>query len=69
MRAILAASATTAVFGWALDSKARSHDPRWLFVRRRTGIAARAPWISILRRYLLPRLVIPSRRGLPPVVA
>src|SRR5512143_3129982 len=26
------------------------------------------PWISILRKYLLPRLVMPSRRGLPPVV-
>ena len=35
----------------------------------RKGMAARAPWISSLRRYLLPRLLIPSRRGFPPVVA
>jgi hypothetical protein len=32
-------------------------------LRCRTGSAARAPRISIFRRYLLPRLVIPSRRG------
>ena len=37
--------------------------------RLKVGKAARAPWISILRKYLLPRLVMPSRRGLPPVVA
>jgi hypothetical protein len=29
---------------------------------------ARAPWISCLRRYLLPRLLIPSSFGFPPVV-
>src|SRR6185437_541093 len=32
------------------------------------GKAARAPWIKSLRRYLLPRLLIPTNRGLPPVV-
>src|SRR5271156_3578990 len=32
------------------------------------GRADRAPWISSLRRYLLPRLVMPTSRGLPPVV-
>ena len=31
-------------------------------------MAERAPWISSLRRYLLPRLLMPSSRGLPPVV-
>jgi len=33
------------------------------------GKAARAPCISIFRKYLLPRLVMPNKRGLPPVVA
>jgi UvrD/REP helicase N-terminal domain len=32
------------------------------------GRTALAPWISSLRRLQLPRLVIPARRGLPPVV-
>ena len=41
-------------------------DPRVALCK--VGIAARAPWVSILRRYLLPRLVIPRRRGRPPVV-
>lgn len=30
-------------------------------------MAERAPWISILRRYLLPRFVMPSSLGRPPV--
>jgi hypothetical protein len=32
------------------------------------GSAERAPWMSNFRRYLLPRLLILERRGLPPVV-
>ena len=32
------------------------------------GKAARAPWISSLRRYRLPRLLMPRSFGLPPVV-
>ena len=69
MRAILAASATTTVLECALASRPRSHWPSRVLLRLKVGKAARAPWISILRKYLLPRLVMPSRRGLPPVVA
>lgn len=69
MRAILAASATTTVLECALASRPRNHCPSRVLLRLKVGKAARAPWISILRKYLLPRLVMPSRRGLPPVVA
>src|SRR5688500_5976101 len=65
MRAILAASATTTVLECALASRPRSHWPSRVLLRLNVGKAARAPWISIFRKYLLPRLVIPSRRGLP----
>ena len=69
MRAILAARATTTVLEWALASSPRNHCPSRVLVRLKVGKAARAPWMSIFRKYLLPRLVIPSKRGLPPVVA
>lgn len=38
----------------ARASRPRSHWPIRISLLRRVGIAARAPWISILRRYLLP---------------
>lgn len=63
------ASATTAVLAWARDRSPRSQAPRRVSLFLSVGIAALAPWISILRRYLLPRLVMPRSRGLPPVVA
>ena len=69
MRAILAASATTTVLECALASSPRNHCPSRVLLRLKVGKAARAPWISIFRKYLLPRFVMPSRRGLPPVVA
>jgi hypothetical protein len=69
MRAILAASATTTVLVCARASRPRSHWPSRVLLRLNVGKAARAPWISILRKYLLPRLVMPSKQGFPPVVA
>src|SRR5215213_2478714 len=68
MRAILAASATTTAFGCVRDSRRRNQAPNLPAVLARCGMTARAPWISILRRYLLPRLVMPRSLGLPPVV-
>ena len=46
----------------------RSPSPQRRVVLRHSGRAARAPWINSLRKYLLPRLLIPISRGLPPVV-
>ena len=69
MRAIFAASATTATLGWVRARIARSHDPTAVLLLVNEGIADRAPWISILRRYLLPRFVMSRSFGLPPVVA
>ena len=68
IRASLAASATTTVFTCARASSPRSQPPSGVSLLDKVGRAARAPWISILRRYLLPRLLIPSSFGLPPVV-
>ena len=70
MRAIFAAEATTAMLEWARARSAAQPraDPRIASLASE-GKADRAPWISILRRYLLPRLVIPKSFGLPPVVA
>src|SRR3954447_15245325 len=47
----------------------RSHAPSGVALPESDGRAARAPWISSVRRYVLPRLVMPSRRVLPPVLA
>ena len=68
VRASLAASATTTVFTCARAAKSRSQPPKGVPLLDSVGRAARAPWISILRRYPLPRLLIPSSFGLPPVV-
>jgi hypothetical protein len=68
IRASLLASATTTVFTCARARRPRNHLPSAVSVPESGVIAARAPWISSLRRYTLPRLVIPFRRGLPPVV-
>ena len=69
MRAILAAKATTTMLLCDRARSPRNQMPIAVAVLLSTGIAALAPWISILRRYLLPRFVIPRSFGLPPVVA
>lgn len=48
--AILAASATTALFMCALDSNTRNHSPSGVLPLARVGKAARAPWINIRLR-------------------
>src|SRR3954469_18027670 len=68
VRASLAASATTTVFTCARAVRLRSQLPSGVSLLESVGRAARAPWISILRRYPLPRLLIPSSFGLPPLV-
>jgi hypothetical protein len=69
IRASLLASATMAVFRCARVSRLRNHSPRRVLLDASGDIAARAPWISNFRRYLLPRFVMPtSRRIFPPVV-
>lgn len=50
MRAIFAANATTATLGCARARSARSHFPVAVSFRDTTGMAARAPWISIFRK-------------------
>ena len=47
---------------------ARNHPPSGVSLLESVGRTALAPWIRSLRRWQLPRLVIPARRGLPPVV-
>jgi hypothetical protein len=69
IRTSLLASATTTVFPCARLSRPRSQLPSGVAVLDSPGRAARAPWMMSLRIYLLPRLVIPSSFGLPPVVA
>jgi len=69
IRASLLARATTTVLPCARLSNPRSQLPSGVGVLDSDGRAARAPWMMSLRRYLLPRLVIPSSLGLPPVVA
>src|SRR5205085_12408426 len=69
IRTSLLASATTAVLPCARLSRPRSQLPSGVVVLDSEGRAARAPWMMSLRRYLLPRLVIPSSFGLPPVLA
>jgi transposase InsO family protein len=69
IRASLLASATITVLRWVRALRPRSQLPNWPLVVASDGSAAQAPWISSVRRYLLPRLVMPSSLGLPPVVA
>lgn len=69
MRASLLASATTATLGCARASSLCSQRPSLVVCSLSRPITARAPCTSRYRRYLLPRLVIPSSFGLPPVVA
>ncbi len=59
--------ATTTTFFGALESRASSHAPIGARSRLIRSTAARAPWIRILRRYTLPRLLMPSSFALPPV--
>src|ERR1700735_1379514 len=66
--ASLLAKATTATLRWALLISSFAHRPSGVSRSAIWGSAARAPWINCLRRYLLPRLLIPSSFGLPPVV-
>ena len=66
--ASLLANATMATLGWARSSSALAHRPSGVSRSATWGNAARAPWISSLRRYLLPRLLMPRSFGLPPVV-
>lgn len=65
MRAIFAASATTAISRWLRADSPRDHDPMVVSVLAGKGMADHAPWISILRRDRLPRFVIPIGPGLP----
>jgi hypothetical protein len=60
VRAIFAANATTATLGWTRARSARSQTPVAVLLLANEGMADRAPWMSILRRYLLPRFVIPK---------
>jgi hypothetical protein len=50
-----------ALGSWSSLGRQRSRRPT---VRPKAASAARAPWLNNFRRYLLRRLVIPSRRGL-----
>src|SRR5215510_4449349 len=67
IRAFLFATATAVRFHPRRSSNPRSH---WLrlsvFVLAQRSVA-RAPCISSLRRELSPRLLIPNKRGCPPV--
>ena len=67
-RISFAASATTTLLPCARASRPRSQAPSGVGLLASGGKAARAPWMINLRKYLLPRLVIPSSFGLPPVV-
>src|SRR3984957_17653798 len=66
--ASLLAKATIATLRWARLASPFAHRPSGVSRSATWASAARAPWISCLRRYLLPRLLIPSSFGLPPVV-
>ena len=66
--ASLLAKATTATLRWVLRISSFAHRPSGVSRSAIWGSAARAPCINCLRRYLLPRLLIPSSFGLPPVV-
>jgi hypothetical protein len=68
MRANLWASATTAAFLCSLALRARSQPPSGVAITARLGVTARAPWIYSLHRYLLPRFLMSTSRGLPRVV-
>src|SRR5690606_39754125 len=50
-----------------LLSSPSSHGPNRSLLRSRCVTQDRAPWTIILRRYLLPRLLIPSSLVFPPV--
>lgn len=67
IRASLLASATTTVLRCRRVRRPRSHAPSGVWLRASDGKAALAPWIKSVRRYLLPRLEMPSSLGLPPV--
>src|SRR5277367_7076771 len=58
--ASLLAKATTATLRWALLISSFAHRPSGVSRSAIWGGAARAPRINCLRRYLLPRLLIPS---------
>ena len=68
IRASLLARATTATLRCARARRSRSHAPRGVCALASQGRAARAPWISNVRRYVFPRFVMPRSFGLPPVV-
>lgn len=63
MRAVLLASATATMLGWHRASRRSSQSPGVGFLRANTE---RAPRMRSVRRYRSPRLLIPSRRILPP---
>src|SRR5271163_1217626 len=67
MRASLLAMATTTTFSGAQASSASNQAPIGVRSRLIRNTAARAPWMRILRRYTLPRLLMPSNLALPPV--
>src|SRR5689334_22722276 len=53
---------------WVRARSPRSHPPSGDWLADSDGIAALAPWMKSIRRYLFPRLLMPSNFGLPPVV-
>lgn len=67
IRAILAAKATVTLFLRILLSSPSSHGSNRSLLLSRCVTQDRAPWAIILRRYLLPRLLIPSSLVFPPV--
>ncbi len=68
-RAALAASATTTTFSCAGPDRLLARRPSGASCERSAGGTARAPWMRFAPRYRSPRFEMPSRRGLPPVVA
>src|SRR6478672_1739149 len=53
---------------WVRARSPRSHSPSGDWLADSDGIAALAPWMNSIRRYLFPRLLMPSNFSLPPVV-
>lgn len=68
IRAFLLARATAALFLPHRVTNACSHRLRRSSFPSIRRITDRAPWTSSVRRYVSPRLLIPSRTGLSPVV-
>ena len=66
MRAFLFARATAAIFGLRRPATRANHPSARSGRRLRLSSTERAPWISNVRKYVSPRLLMPSRFVLPP---